>query len=176
MWDTLPSETYYKGNVCMLGDAAHATTPFQGQGAGQALEDSFVLESLMSLVDKPEEVAFAFKAYDKIRRPRTQKIVKTSREMGEIVALRLPGIQDHVKEFKVRTHGFNGNLSERYLLTLVSIDVAGEYRMAYGPDVASSSSSPKCGLSDETYTLTLCFLGTEISTARERRLRSFSTS
>ncbi len=100
MWDTLPSETYCHGNVVMLGDAAHASTPFQGQGAGQAIEDAFVLASLLGQVEKAEEAAFAFIAYDRIRRPRSQKVCKTSREMGEIVALRLPGIKDHMTEFK----------------------------------------------------------------------------
>lgn len=73
---------------------------FAGQGAGQALEDAYVLESLLGLVEKPEECAFAFRAYDRIRRPRTQMVVKTSREMGEIVALRLPGIGENFEKFK----------------------------------------------------------------------------
>ena len=84
----------------MLGDAAHASTPFQGQGAGQAIEDAYVLESLMALVEKPEEVAYAFKAYDKVRRPRSQQVCRTSREAGELVALRLPGVGDNLDEFK----------------------------------------------------------------------------
>jgi len=29
MWDHPPAPTYYTGNVAMMGDAAHASTPFQ---------------------------------------------------------------------------------------------------------------------------------------------------
>lgn len=54
----------------------------------------------MSLVENPEEAAYAFKAYDRIRRPRTQRVVTTSREMGELVALRLPGIGEDLEKFK----------------------------------------------------------------------------
>ena len=71
-----------------------------GQGAGQALEDAYVLEQLMALMEKPEEAEYAFRAYDKIRRPRTQRVVTTSREMGELVALRLPGIGEDLEKFK----------------------------------------------------------------------------
>jgi salicylate hydroxylase len=31
--------TYAKGAVCIMGDAAHCMTPWQGSGAGTAIED-----------------------------------------------------------------------------------------------------------------------------------------
>jgi len=31
---------WYKGNVVLIGDAAHVTTPGLGQGGNQGLEDS----------------------------------------------------------------------------------------------------------------------------------------
>jgi salicylate hydroxylase len=33
----------WNGRLCLLGDAAHATTPFLGQGAAAAIEDAYVL-------------------------------------------------------------------------------------------------------------------------------------
>ena len=36
-------EPWYKGRVLLIGDAAHATTPHLGQGAGMAIEDALVL-------------------------------------------------------------------------------------------------------------------------------------
>ena len=69
-------------------------TCIQGQGAGQAIEDSYVLVNLFAKVDTPAKAAMAFRAYDKIRRPRSLRVITTSREQGEIVALRLPGIKD----------------------------------------------------------------------------------
>lgn len=53
VWDLPPVHTYTKARVCMLGDAAHAMTPFQGQGAGQAIEDALVLTTLLSKVTQP---------------------------------------------------------------------------------------------------------------------------
>ena len=74
--------------------------PHLGVGASAGIEDAYVLESLMALVEKPEEAAYAFKAYDRIRRPRSQKVCKTSRETGEIVALRHPEVGTNFEKFK----------------------------------------------------------------------------
>jgi salicylate hydroxylase len=86
-----PADTYYKGRSCILGDAAHASTPHQGAGAGMAIEDSYILSSLLAEVDDSQHLEAAFEAYDAIRRPRTQKLVTTSREAGQLYDLELEG-------------------------------------------------------------------------------------
>jgi salicylate hydroxylase len=84
LWDHSPAATYFKGRIAILGDAAHASTPHQGAGAGQALEDAFILSHLLGseLVKSSSDVPAVFKAYDAIRRPRSQKVVTTSRAAG----------------------------------------------------------------------------------------------
>ena len=77
-----PAPTYYKGRLCILGDAAHASTPHQGAGAGQAIEDAFVLSNLLGQVASAANITQAFEAYDTVRRPRSQRVVTTSREAG----------------------------------------------------------------------------------------------
>jgi salicylate hydroxylase len=42
------------GRVALLGDAAHAMTPFLGQGAACAIEDAVVLARAMAMTDTPE--------------------------------------------------------------------------------------------------------------------------
>ena len=81
-----------------MGDAAHASTPFQGQGAGQAIEDALVLVTLLGKVETPKQLPNAFAAYDQIRRPRSQKIVTTSRDSGRLTAMREEGIGDDIKK------------------------------------------------------------------------------
>lgn len=39
--------SWYRGRVLLIGDAAHATTPHLGQGAGMAIEDAVVLAELL---------------------------------------------------------------------------------------------------------------------------------
>ncbi|KAI4146401.1 MAG: hypothetical protein L6R39_003471 [Caloplaca ligustica] len=81
--------TFYKGRFALIGDAAHATTPHQGAGCGQAFEDALILCSLLAddKVVSPAQIEDAFAAYDAVRRPRALKIVSTSRENGEICML-----------------------------------------------------------------------------------------
>lgn len=67
-----------------MGDAAHAMTPWQGSGAGQAIEDAFILQSVFKKVTKPSDIHKAFKAYDSVRRLRAMKIVRSSKETGLI--------------------------------------------------------------------------------------------
>lgn len=92
LFDHKPAPTYYEGRISILGDAAHASTPHQGAGAGQALEDAFILSSLLGdkLTQSASDIPAAFKAYDAIRRPRSQKVVSTSREAGLTYAFQGP--------------------------------------------------------------------------------------
>jgi salicylate hydroxylase len=89
-----PSKTYYKGRVCVSGDAAHASTPFQGAGAAMAIEDAYVLSNLLGAIHRPEDVETSLRAYDAVRRERTQKMVETSREAGQVWGLDLEGHGD----------------------------------------------------------------------------------
>lgn len=84
LFDHPPAPTYYKGRLALLGDAAHASTPHQGAGAGQAIEDAFILSNLLGKVDSVDGIEKAFQAYDAVRRPRSQKVVATSREAAAI--------------------------------------------------------------------------------------------
>ena len=86
-----PCDTYTKGRVCLLGDAAHATTPHQGAGAGQCIEDSYILANLVKDATDVNGLQRAFSAFDQVRRERTQKIVKTSHEAGQMYEFELFG-------------------------------------------------------------------------------------
>ncbi|KAH6666998.1 hypothetical protein B0J14DRAFT_193698 [Halenospora varia] len=87
LFDHPPAPLFYKGRLCLLGDAAHATTPHQGAGAGQAIEDALVLSNLLGQVNSPADINNAFEAYDAVRRPRSQRVVTTSREASHLYEL-----------------------------------------------------------------------------------------
>ncbi|KAI1097693.1 FAD/NAD(P)-binding domain-containing protein [Jackrogersella minutella] len=82
IWEHPPARTYVSGPMCLIGDAAHATTPWQGSGGGMSIEDSLILSTLLGHAKTPAEGLTALKIYDHIRRPRTQRIVESSRLTG----------------------------------------------------------------------------------------------
>ncbi|KAI1204068.1 FAD/NAD(P)-binding domain-containing protein [Annulohypoxylon truncatum] len=85
LWEHPPASTYVSGPICVIGDAAHATTPWQGSGGGMSIEDSLILSSLLGRVKTSTEAQKALKVYDQVRRPRTQRIVVSSRGTGVIM-------------------------------------------------------------------------------------------
>lgn len=72
---------WQKDRVCLIGDAAHATTPNMGQGACQAIEDAYLLGKLFSEGKSVEEV---FAQYEKLRMEKAHYIVNTSSTIGKV--------------------------------------------------------------------------------------------
>ncbi|CAI7612802.1 unnamed protein product [Penicillium bialowiezense] len=89
--------TYARSRVAIMGDAAHASTPHQGAGAGQAIEDAHVLAELLSddQVKTADDAIVALRAYDHIRRPRSQRVVTSSKENADVLCLCSEGVGDN---------------------------------------------------------------------------------
>jgi salicylate hydroxylase len=137
LYDHLPVSTFVKGRVALMGDAAHATTPHQGQGAGMAFEDALILseilgqvlnEPLITLLEPVDESAVreqinkrvqsCLYAYEEVRRVRTQRVTATSREMGRIIGFTGEGIGRDLAKLKT-------NLDAR-MSWIWDIDLPGE--------------------------------------------------
>lgn len=65
-----------------------------------ALEDAFILSNLIGSIHSSSDLESAFKAYDAIRRPRTQDLVTTSKEAGEVVEFEGKDIGDDIEKLK----------------------------------------------------------------------------
>jgi salicylate hydroxylase len=105
LFDHGKAPKYYNGRICMMGDAAHASTPHQGQGAGMAFEDAYILSQLIGHARTADDLEGSFRAFDAVRRPRTQRLVETSREAGRIWAFREAGIGDDIEKVKRAAQG-----------------------------------------------------------------------
>lgn len=99
-------EKYYWKRICIAGDAAHPSTPHLGSGAGMAIEDAYVLGNLIGEAKSAEQLESVFRAFDEVRRPRTQRLVARSRREGFVLSFLEPplGIGDDLKKnrFDVR--------------------------------------------------------------------------
>ncbi len=82
----LPSfDTWFKGSVCLTGDAIHAVVPHAGQGASLAMESAMMLAKCMRDIPDVED---AFFAYQKLRQGRAKKIKKMSRRNVDMFSTR----------------------------------------------------------------------------------------
>jgi FAD-dependent urate hydroxylase len=93
LYDRDVAKTWVKGRVVLLGDAAHMTTPFIGQGAGISMEDSIVLAKELSLTEGLRDqrmLDIALEAYERVRVPRCSQVVLTSRRRGRVYLLKNP--------------------------------------------------------------------------------------
>ena len=95
-----PLPTFHRGRICVAGDAAHASTPHHGAGAGFCVEDAAVLSSLLDVqrAQSPRDLAIVFAAFDHCRRDRAQWLVRSSREAAELYEWRAPGVGGHCDE------------------------------------------------------------------------------
>lgn len=84
--DLKPISKWVEGKVCLLGDAAHATTPNLGQGACQAIEDAYVV----NLCLKKYPLDQAFLKYEKIRHKKAKVVVDLSWRFGKLSQLQNP--------------------------------------------------------------------------------------
>jgi len=81
---------YLGGKVVLLGDAAHAMTPHQGAGAGQAIEDGYILGRALqdyfqnASSSKEDSLEAWVSLYQEVRLPRAQRVQRTSRDAVEI--------------------------------------------------------------------------------------------
>lgn len=75
--------SYIAGRVALLGDAAHAMEPYQGMGAGQAIEDAYLLATLLGQWRTTiSTIPDALRAYDAIRQPFANDVARRNRLTG----------------------------------------------------------------------------------------------
>ena len=85
--DRVPIKGWTKGNVSLIGDAAHPTTPNLGQGGCIAIEGAHLLAKS---INKYGISSTAFQRYEDLHFPRAKMIVLESRKIGKIGQLSNP--------------------------------------------------------------------------------------
>ena len=77
-----PLTSWNRGNVVLLGDAAHPVLPFLAQGAALAIEDAVTLAACMAA--SRESLPAAFTRYEALRKPRVTQVQRASWRFGRI--------------------------------------------------------------------------------------------
>lgn len=110
--DLNPINKWQKENVCLIGDAAHATTPNLGQGACQAIEDAHVLGKLL---DRGIPLEDTFAEYEALRRKKAHQIVRNSWTIGKMAHFE-NGLAVAARNFLVRSVPASANARQMDLL------------------------------------------------------------
>ena len=84
--DIEPFADFYKGNVVIVGDAAHSTTPDIGQGGCQAMEDAIYLARALQI--NTLGLQDALKRYQDKRNERTREMVLRARKRCDVTHMK----------------------------------------------------------------------------------------
>ncbi|MBO1256394.1 FAD-dependent urate hydroxylase HpxO [Alteromonas sp. 5E99-2] len=90
--DIEPFDTFVKGNIALLGDAAHSTTPDIGQGGCSAMEDSVVLGKCFAEQGHAthDDMRRALKSYEEKRHLRAKDLVLKARKRCDVTHAKDP--------------------------------------------------------------------------------------
>lgn len=76
---------YHQGRVFLVGDAAHITPPFVGQGLVAGLRDAANLSWKLAWVLQGRANASILDSYDRERRPHATQMIRLAKWMGKLV-------------------------------------------------------------------------------------------
>ena len=96
------ARTIVKGPIALLGDAAGTAVPFKGAACGMAMEDVLILSELFKVAKTPKEARIALTGYDRVNKPRRQRLVDSSYEVGLLMSLCHPEAGRNIEEIKKR--------------------------------------------------------------------------
>lgn len=82
LFDRGPAPLISRGQVTLVGDAAHPMLPFLAQGAAMAIEDAAAIADAISM--SGDDFEGAFKRYEEKRLQRTARVQTTARRNGKI--------------------------------------------------------------------------------------------
>lgn len=85
--DRPPLDTWVRGRVTVLGDAAHATNPYAGYGAGMAIVDGFYLGCSLAGIVLSDTAAVdrVLADYQANRKPETDGVAQFAYMMGQLM-------------------------------------------------------------------------------------------
>jgi salicylate hydroxylase len=83
IYDRTPLTIWSTDHITLLGDAAHAVTPYLGQGANQSVEDAITLAVLLQDA-QAADIPIRLRRYEDLRIERNRRVHDGAREAGAL--------------------------------------------------------------------------------------------
>ena len=136
LYDRDPLESWGRGRITLLGDAAHPMLPYLGQGACMAVEDACILAE--AIVRAPDDLEAALRDYERLRMPRTSRAQIGSRFRAQQNHLASPFARFRRDLRMAFTNRFGRDRSPNRGQWLYEYDVAAETDFRVGRTLAAA--------------------------------------
>ncbi len=86
VWETrdlMPLTDIHRGNLALVGDAAHACLPFTSQGANGAIEDAAALQRLLANIGTKADLRAALPTYSALHRHQRRRVFDEGRRLRD---------------------------------------------------------------------------------------------
>jgi len=109
-----PVPAYNQEGVLLIGDAAHATSPHHGAGAGLCIEDSAVLSEILAdeRVETRKDVEAAFATFNDVRHDRGNWLPQASQHIGNCYEWLAGGIGQDFGKIESEINTRNGVIAD----------------------------------------------------------------
>ncbi|GLQ34816.1 monooxygenase [Amylibacter marinus] len=87
LFDHPPLNSWSRGNLVVVGDAAHPMLPYMAQGACMGIEDAWVLADSL---DQTTEIPSALQRYEMLRKPRCSALQRAAKSNGRLFHISNP--------------------------------------------------------------------------------------
>lgn len=76
--DSVEQWVHSSGRFCLIGDSAHAMTPYLAQGAAMGIEDAAILGGILEVFPDTQDLTKSLALYEKLRVGRTSMVARAS--------------------------------------------------------------------------------------------------
>lgn len=134
VYSVVKCKSWSAGRACVVGDAAHATTPNLGQGGGMAMQNGLALAAYLANVKDQRDIPAALTAWEAAMRPLIDASQRWASLFGEFA-----NVPNEVRPRTIRAVLNDAWVQSQMAVAAASIPIT---RVDWSPSAAAESSSP----------------------------------
>lgn len=134
VYSVVKCKCWSAGNTCLVGDAAHATTPNLGQGGGMAMQNGLALAAYLANIEDPRDIPAALAAWEAAMRPLIEASQRWASLFGEFA-----NVPNEVRPRVIRAALNDAWVQSQMAVAAASVPIT---RVDWSPRAAAESAAP----------------------------------